>query len=169
MTLLRSLAREHSKPETVLSRLNQELEANNRGQLFVTLICTVFDLASGQVHIANAGHPSPVLLSADGTASTPFGSTGLIAGLFPEAAYTSHSADFPPGAALVFYSDGVSEAMDPEENEFGEEKLVAGLLARPRSNVKEIADGVLADVKRHAATAPQYDDTTIVVVRRRSA
>jgi sigma-B regulation protein RsbU (phosphoserine phosphatase) len=169
MTLLRSLAREHPKPETVLARLNEELAAHNRGQLFVTLICTVFDLSSGKVHVANAGHPSPVLLSADGTTSTPFPSTGLIAGLFPKATYTSHTADFAPGATLVFYSDGVSEAMDPEENEFGEEKLVTGLLARPHGSVKEIADGVLADVKRHAATAPQYDDTTIVAVRRRPA
>ncbi len=169
MTLLRSLAREHPKPETVLTRLNQELEAHNRGQLFVTLICTVFDLTSGKVHVANAGHPSPVLLSANGTASTPFGSTGLIAGLFPKAAYTSHTADFAPGDTLVYYSDGVSEAMDPGQNEFGEERLVAGLLARPHSSAKETADGVLADVKRHAATAPQYDDTTIVAVRRRPA
>ena len=97
MTLLRSLAREHPKPETVLTRLNEELEAHNRGQLFVTLICTVFDLSSGKVHVANAGHPSPVLLCADGTASTPFGSTGLIAGLFPKATYTSHTADFASG------------------------------------------------------------------------
>ena len=59
--------------------------------------------------------------------------------------------------------------MDPEENEFGEEKLIAGLLARPRGTAKETADGVLADVKRHAATAPQYDDTTIVAVRRQPA
>ncbi len=169
MTLLRSLAREHPKPETVLARLNQELEAHNRGQLFVTLICAVFDLSSGQVHVANAGHPSPVLLSADGTASTPFGSTGLIAGLFPTAAYKSHTAAFGPGDTLVFYSDGVSEAMDPAENEFGEERLVAGLLSRPHPNAKESAEGVLADVKRHAGTAPQYDDTTIVVVRRNPA
>ncbi|MFN7988436.1 MAG: fused response regulator/phosphatase [Thermoanaerobaculia bacterium] len=169
MTLLRSLAREHAAPEVVLARLNEELAATNRGQLFVTLICTVFDLASGKVHVANAGHPSPVLLSADGVATTPFPSTGLIAGLFPVAKYTSHSADFAPGDTLVFYSDGVSEAMDPEENEFGEEKLVAGLLSRPRGSVKEIVDGVFADVRRHAAGAPQSDDITVVAVRRRLA
>ncbi|MBK9967633.1 MAG: serine/threonine-protein phosphatase [Holophagales bacterium] len=116
MTLLRSLAREHPKPETVLAHLNQELEAHNRGQLFVTLICAVFDLSSGQVHVANAGHPSPVLLAAtaprehalrlaDGAPRRPL----------PTAAYTSHAAAFGPGDTLVFYSDGVSEAMDPEE------------------------------------------------------
>lgn len=169
MTLLRSLAREHPKPETVLARLNEELEAHNSGQLFVTLVCSVFDLSSGKLHVANAGHPSPVLLSADGAASAPFSTTGLIAGLFPNAVYTSHTADFAPGDTLVFYSDGVSEAMDPGENEFGEERLIAGLLARPRATAKETADGVLAEVKGHAATAPQHDDTTIVVVRRRPA
>ena len=167
MTLLRSLAREHAAPEVVLARLNEELAATNRGQLFVTLICAVFELASGRVHVANAGHPSPVLVSAGGAAATPFPSTGLIAGLFPVAKYTSHTAAFAPGDTLVFYSDGVSEAMDPAENELGEEKLVEGLLARPRGSVKEVVDDVFADVRRHAAGAPQSDDITVVAIRRR--
>ena len=165
MTLLRSLAREQLGPDAILKRLNEELAEHNRGQLFVTLVCALFDLSAGRVRVANAGHPSPVLVSG-AEASTPFPSTGLIAGLFPNAAYTSHEAAFAPGDTLVFYSDGVSEAMDPEQNEFGEERLVAGLLARPRGNAKETVDGVFADVKRHAATAPQSDDTTIVAVRR---
>ena len=168
MTLLRSLAREQLGPDAILTRLNEELAAHNRGQLFVTLACALFDLPAGRVRVANAGHPSPVLLSADGSASAPFGSTGLIAGLFPKAAYTCNEAAFSPGDTLVFYSDGVSEAMDPEENEFGEERLVAGLLARPRGGAKEVADGVLAEVRRHAGTARQSDDITVVTVRRES-
>ena len=169
MTLLRSLAREHATPETVLARLNEELAAQNRGQLFVTLVCALFELSSGRVHVANAGHPSPILVSADGTARQPFSSTGLIAGLFPQATYTSLSADLAPGDTLVFFSDGVTEAMDPEEREFGEEQLVAGLLARPRASTKETGEGVFAAVKRHAAGGRQSDDITVVAVRRRTS
>lgn len=169
MTLLRSLAREHPSPEAVLARLNQELEATNRGQLFVTLVCSVFDLSTGRVRVANAGHPSPVLVSADGTARTPFPASGTVAGLFADATYTGSEEELAPGDALVYYTDGVSEAMDAGQEQFGEERIVAGLLERPRSSAREIAEGLFAGVKRHAGSGPASDDVTVVAVRRRPA
>jgi serine phosphatase RsbU (regulator of sigma subunit) len=169
MTLLRSLAREHATAEAVMARLNEELVAQNRGQLFVTLICAFIDLSTGRVDAANAGHPSPILVSAEGVSRLPFTTTGLIAGLFPQAMYTSISTDLAPGDTLVFYSDGVTEAMDPEETEFGEERLVAELVARPQASTKAVVDGVFAAVKGHAAGGPQSDDITVVAVRRRAS
>lgn len=165
-TLLRTLAGAHRSPEAVLARLNEELAAQNPRQLFVTIVCADFDLSSGRVTVANAGHPSPVLLSADGGARLPFPATGLLAGLFPGAEYESVSADLAPGDSVVFYSDGVTEAMDPDENEFGEERLVAALREAPGTTARETVDRLVAAVRRHAGTAPQSDDLTVLAVRR---
>lgn len=169
MTLLRSLAREHRDPETVLARLNEELEATNRGQLFVTLVCSVFDLRTGRVRVANAGHPSPVLVSADGAPRVPFPASGTVAGLFADAAYTASEEELAPGDTLVYYTDGVSEATDAKDEQYGEERIVAGLLERPRLSAREIAEGLFAGVKRHAGAGPASDDITVVAVRRRPA
>jgi sigma-B regulation protein RsbU (phosphoserine phosphatase) len=169
VTLLRTLAGANPSPEAVLERLNDELAAQNPQQLFVTLACADFDLSAGRVTVANAGHPSPVLLSADGSARLPFPSTGLLVGLFPRAKYKSVSADFATGDSVIFYSDGVTEALDPAESEFGEEKLVSTLRAVPRATAKEIVDGLVSAVRDHAAGAPQSDDLTALAVRRLTA
>lgn len=166
VTLLRTLAGTHPTPEAVLARLNDELAAQNPRQLFVTLTCADFDLTAGRVTVANAGHPSPVLVSADGSVRLPFPSTGLLAGLFPGAKYRSVPAEFAPGDSVVFYSDGVTEAWDAEESEYGEERLVAALRARPGSTARETVEGLVADVRRHAGAAPQSDDLTALAVRR---
>jgi phosphoserine phosphatase RsbU/P len=166
VTLLRTLAREHRKPEEILSRLNDELAAQNPRGMFVTMACLVFDLASGQVTAASAGHNALVLAGADGTARFVCPSTGMVLGLFPDRPYTSHTQELAPGDTLVLYTDGVTEACDREEKFFGDERLLARLSGRPKGEAKGTVENLLEAVRTFASGAPQSDDITILAVRR---
>lgn len=165
MTLLRSMGRQFDRPEEILRRLNDELSAQNPRSMFVTLACLVYDLRAGRVTHASAGHSPPVLLRAGQPPRYVFPSSGMVAGLMPGVEIASETMELEPGDTLVLYSDGVTEAYDPQQELFGEESLLEQLAREPGRNATETVASVLGAVRRHAAGAPQSDDTTIVAVR----
>lgn len=165
MTLLRSLATEGTEPAAILERLNRHLSGQNPRGMFVTLSCALFDLTEMTVTLASAGHPSPVLLSPGRAAEMPFPTTGTVCGLFPRSPYGQTSRPFQPGDCLVFYSDGVSEAFSPEDEEFGYERLMKTVDGHRDQDAKGITAEVLSAVREHAAGRKQSDDITVLAVR----
>jgi phosphoserine phosphatase RsbU/P len=164
MTLLRSLARQGNAPEEILRQLNDELLEQNPRGMFVTLQCLVFDLAKGCVTCASAGHHPAIRTSPRHAPLPVLPSSGPVLGLVPADDITSETLELQPGETFVLYTDGVSEAFDPNEELFGEERLLALLQASPGRSARETTLGVLEAVRRHAAGAPQSDDITVVSV-----
>jgi phosphoserine phosphatase RsbU/P len=164
MTLLRSLARQGIALEEVLRRLNDELLEQNPRGMFVTLQCLVFDLAKGCVTCASAGHHAAVRITPGHAPQPAFTSSGRVLGLLPAADFCSETLELRTGETFVLYTDGVSEAFDPNDELFGEERLLAHLKASPGRSARETNLGVLEAVRRHAAGAQQSDDITVVSV-----
>jgi sigma-B regulation protein RsbU (phosphoserine phosphatase) len=165
VTLLRTMARQHSDPAQILSALNDELAEQNPRGMFVTLQCAVFDLPRGRVTVAGAGHEAAVVLSAGRAPRRAFPSSGRVAGLMSGNAISSESLDLLPGDTLLFFSDGVTEAFDEAEDLFGEERLLAHLAGCPGATATEIVHSLLAAVRAHAGPAKQSDDISIVAAR----
>ena len=165
MTLLRSMARQGKPLEVILRDLNDELLAQNPRGMFVTLQCLVFDLAKGTVTCASAGHHGAALILPGHTPRLAFDSTGCVLGLLPAGDVTTETLPLQPGETLVLFTDGVSEALDPNDDLFGEERLLEYLRDSPDRDARDTALGVLDAVRRHAAGAKQSDDITIVSVR----
>lgn len=165
ITLVRSLARENRQPEEILRRVNNELAAQNPRGMFVTLACLVFDLHTGRVTSANAGHNSAVLVRPGKPPRLVLPSTGMVAGLFPDIEIPNESMQLERGDMLVLYSDGVTEAFDAQEEPFGEERLLELLARKPGQSATETAQNVLAAVRQHVRGAPQSDDITVLAVR----
>ena len=165
MTLLRSLARQGHAPEEILRRLNDELLEQNPRGMFVTLQCLVFDLATGRVTCASAGHHAAVRVAPGTAPELAFTTSGRVLGLMPSEAISSETLRLRPGEVFVLFTDGVSEAFDPNEDLFGEERLMAQLRASPEQSARDITRGVLEAVHGHAAGAQQSDDITVVSVR----
>ncbi len=163
VTLARTMARQFERPEEILSRLNQELAAQNPRGMFVTMACLVFDARSGRVTGANAGHNPPVLLGMDGQARFVFPASGTAAGLFPDIQITSESMELAPGDTLVLYTDGVTEAVNPDGGMLGDDRLLACL--DPGETAARTVARLLQTVRDYAAGAAQSDDITIVAVR----
>src|SRR5262245_39156633 len=165
MTVLRTLARQITEPDEILRRLNDELAEENPRGMFVTLQCLVFDLEQKRVSCAGAGHHQLAVVSPGRPPRLACASTGRPAGLMPFNPIERETFPLEPGDAFVLFSDGVSEAMNNDDDFYGEERLLAALAACDGASPKDIVTRVLTDVRAFAAGAKQSDDITVVAVK----
>lgn len=165
VTVLRTLARSIADPAEILTRLNDELAEQNPRGMFVTIQCLVFDLAAKRVTCAGAGHHQLVILSPGQAPRLAFPSSGRPAGLLPVNTITSESVPLSPGDTFVLFSDGVSEAMNSNDEFFGEDRLLAMLDALDPRAPADIVRETLNAVRDFAGAAPQSDDITILAAR----
>jgi phosphoserine phosphatase RsbU/P len=164
-TLAKMAALHAESPEQVLSQVNAELAENNPSGMFVTLFCAFLDLATGRLVCASGGHTLPVLMRAGEPARFPYGAQGTIVGLLPGMPYKSISLDLHPGDLFIAYTDGVTEAFNPNEEAFGDDRLLDHVTARRPAAAREAVEGLLDAVRIFAAGAPQSDDIAILALR----
>jgi serine phosphatase RsbU (regulator of sigma subunit) len=162
--LFRSLAREHSRPGDFLAQANEVVGGEITPGKFVTMAYLIIDPARGAVACAAAGHPSPRLVRPDGTITTlPVG--GLALGVEEGQVYDDVEEPFPPGTAVVLYTDGVLEARREGEI-YGEERLDAMLAGQAGLPADGLARAILADCREFAGG--ELDDDVAVVVLKHS-
>lgn len=154
-------------PATVFSHINQFLCGHSEIGRYATMFFGILD-QDGHLEFINAGHPSPFLLR-NGTAEAAFTAGSCPVGLLPEVQYKALCLKLEPGDTLVLFSDGVSEAMDPDEQLFGIPRLRDVLTGHPDTPLDELQRCVLESVENFARGAHQADDLTLLLVRYRSA
>lgn len=150
-----------------METVNNILCNESVGSMFVTVFYGVYDLTTGQVDYTNAGHNPPYILHADGSVEMLKNDCNLVLGAVEDMRYTSQSLQLNPGDALVMYTDGVTEAENKAHDQFGESRLETELAALQGADSKQIVQTVLAKVREFAAGAPQSDDITQLVIRRK--
>ena len=165
MTLLRTMGRQSARPDEILRRVNDELLEQNPRGMFVTLQCLVFDLPNRRVACASAGHHSAVLLTPGKPPRLVIQPSGRVIGMLPDNPVTAETLDLQAGETFVLFTDGVSEAFDPDQQLLGEDRLLEHLAKEPGRTAEETTRSVLEAVRRHAAGAKQSDDITVVSVR----
>jgi serine phosphatase RsbU (regulator of sigma subunit) len=159
------LAEEDDDMATFMTRLNRSVSATCPGNRFITMFGCTIHPATGELWYANAGHNPPYLLRCDGSVeSLPAG--GPVMGILRDIQYPAERKTLHPGDYVVLFSDGVTEARSPGDDEFGEERLLAELQARRGQPAREIVDAVFDAVERFMGEAPAADDITLVVLRR---
>ena len=165
LTVLRTLARQIAEPDEILRRLNDELAEQNPRGMFVTLQCLVFDLEHKRVSCAGAGHHQLALISPGRPARLACPSSGRPAGLMRLNPIERETLSLERGDTFVLFSDGVSEAMNSEEDFYGEERLLAALDTTSGTTPAETVTRVLSDVRAFTAGAKQSDDITVLAVQ----
>ena len=165
ISLARLLARDIIEPELILARLNDELSADNPSSMFVTFLCAVYNPATYQLVIANAGHCRPVLLRAGEAPAWAVRHLGTALGFEPGLEFTRTELQLRPGDALVFYTDGVSEAFNPQDMCYGDDRLIADTAALAGRSAPELTAGLLRCVHEFADKAPQSDDIAIMTLK----
>lgn len=165
ISLARLLARDIAEPERILARLNDELATDNPSGMFVTFLSAVFEPQSGRLTIANAGHCRPVLLPADGAPCWAVKNLGTALGFEPGLEFERTELNLKPGDTLILYSDGVSEAFNPQEECYGNDRLLtdAGTLAGQAA--PNITASLLKKVRTYVNGAPQSDDIAILTLK----
>lgn len=170
LALLRSAVnRERGDKTDHLSALvgngNNQLCQLNTEELFVSLFLAVIDLGKGEMRYVNAGHNPPLLMYAGHAPQLVDLPRNPVAGLVQDIHYRAGCLSFPPGSTLLLYTDGVTEAETADQQQFGDEALVA-CFANARDSAVNLVDLVVARVDEFAAGHTQADDITLLAVRR---
>lgn len=165
-TLFKATARDSLRPEQCIEQVNRILALDSPSHMFVTGFYGIFNTRTGVVSYCNAGHNPPYIMRRDGRVEPTEMTGGLVLGMRPRTVYRSKQIQLDPGDALFLYTDGVTEAMDAERNEFEEHRLEESLSRHLPRRGEEIVQGVVDDVKAFVGEAPQADDLTIMLLRR---
>jgi sigma-B regulation protein RsbU (phosphoserine phosphatase) len=150
----------------VTARVNEQLFASTDAVRFATLFIGVLDPATGHLQYVNAGHNPPLLLNCNNEMAT-LPSAGPPVGMIPDMEYPVSEVQMGPTCRLVFYSDGLTEAMNEAEDMYGDERLHELLKRCPACDAKTLEKHVLDDVAEFTGGAAQTDDLTLLVVQRR--
>ncbi|HLZ90573.1 MAG TPA: SpoIIE family protein phosphatase [Candidatus Acidoferrum sp.] len=154
-------------PARLFNHLNRFLCDHGDVGRYATMFFGILD-ELGSLEYINAGHPSPILIRRDGTAEEGFKEGSFPVGLVPEAEYATACVKLEPGDTLVLFSDGVTEAMDPQEELFGIPRLVQLLTGHHETPLDLLQKVLLEAVENFARGASQADDLTLLLVRYRA-
>lgn len=150
-------------PAATLARVNEALCRRAVEGRFATMAYVVLD-SGGTLTSCSAGHNPAVLLRASGAIERP-DKGGLVLGAFETARYEEEAIPLQSGDMLVLFSDGVTDAENPDGEQYGEERLLEALAGCERLTPDEVLERVLASVQRFAAEQPPADDVTVLVIR----
>jgi serine phosphatase RsbU (regulator of sigma subunit) len=165
-TLLRTYARQFpDEPGKVLSLSNERILDDTHSNQFVTVFYAVLEMASGRITYANGGH-NPALVV--GTQAAELGNTGMPLGMFPGPSWRQEQLTLAPGDSLVLYTDGISEAMNGRQEEFGDRRLQQVTADHAADAAQEMQAAILSAVQSFAGDAPQADDMTLLIVKRQT-
>jgi len=163
---LRILARNREDVGEILTRANRVLAEDIGYERFITMLLVSLDPQSRTFTYANAGHPAGYVLGAGGDIKSQLKRTGLPLGIKPDMAYPQPSpSQLTSGDILLLLTDGVEEAMSPDETIFGAERILEIVRANREQSAGEIADALYAAVRQFAQNTPQLDDVTAVVIK----
>jgi sigma-B regulation protein RsbU (phosphoserine phosphatase) len=165
-TVLRASLDGVRSPAEGLEHANRLICAESSFGFFVTLFFAELEPTSGRLRYVNAGHNPPLLLRQTMTRPEPLVRTSLPLGIDPDFPYAQAEATLGPGDLLLLYTDGVTEARDPQGRQFEQERLEASLSGRRGAAGSELLTGIEQDLSAFTTGAIADDDVTLVAVRR---
>ncbi|MDH4196004.1 MAG: SpoIIE family protein phosphatase, partial [Candidatus Aminicenantes bacterium] len=156
----------------IVGRINNLLARSTDANMFATFFYGILDRTLSEFTYSNAGHNPPLLVRAGGSVER-LQPCGLILGFMMDQAYDQRTVGLGPGDILVLFTDGITEAVRPGESAeakyFGEERLLQAILAGAGAGAAGVQKSILDTVAFHTGEAPQEDDITLVVIKRRAA
>jgi serine phosphatase RsbU (regulator of sigma subunit)/pSer/pThr/pTyr-binding forkhead associated (FHA) protein len=151
--------------DEICAKLSRRLYARTSPERYATAFVAVLDPERHTLRYANAGHNPPLLLrAAGGSASLP--ATGLPLGLLPIADYTAEEVSLAPGDTLIVYTDGITEAANPEGEEYGLARVEQTVRRGLGGSLEQVLEGLEQDLEGFVRGVPYGDDRTLLVLRR---
>lgn len=166
-TLLHTCALDGNRPSRALARVNQFIREDKTSPLFLSAFYAVLDTDIHCLTYANAGHNAPIRLQ-PGTGDMEYlNARGIVLGAFDAFIPEERLCFLQPGDYVIFYTDGITEARNLQDEFFDEERLEAVITAREWRNADELLAAIITAVDEFSAGAPQADDYTVIVLRRK--
>jgi len=169
-SIMRARMPDAPSPAEGMTKVNRFLCAESEDGLFVSMFYAQIDLTLGEVTYVNAGHCPPLLYQRLGQDQNfrliKLSSTGMQLGVEPDASYAQNSVTLNPGDFILLYTDGVTEAIDHQYNEFGMERLQKTVLTTPHSSTNDLLISVQQAIDNFTGPTTPFDDITMLVVKR---
>jgi sigma-B regulation protein RsbU (phosphoserine phosphatase) len=171
MTMARSVLRAQAAPDRLpgatMARVNRIIQPDIRKGMFVTMFYCILDTTNHQISCGNAGHNPAFKLSSGGEIEA-IGPEGMALGLAPSDYYfvSEYAFTMKPGDYFALYTDGVTEAMNAKQDEYGEDRFVESFKRRASQDFGTLTRHVVEDIQKFTQGAPQNDDITLLFVHR---
>jgi sigma-B regulation protein RsbU (phosphoserine phosphatase) len=165
-TLIRVSGIYEVNPSVALQRANRLIYEDGRSSMFITVFYSVLDPVNKTFTYANAGHNPPLLVRRD-SSEVQFLDDGrcIALGVVPEVGGVPGKRVLESGDLLILYTDGVTEAFNPQNEEFGDERLASYVKKHRDDPIQKILAGIIDEIRTFSDSAPQSDDITLIVVR----
>ena len=166
-TLIKATGLRDMPSNECIFTVNNMLCGESVDSMFVTVFYGIYDLKTGVIDFTNAGHNPPYILHADGSVEMLNSECNLVLGAIEGMSFKNESLQLNPGDAIVMYTDGVTEAENIDHAQFGESRTEAVLSELKGATSKQIVDTINEKLKEFVDGAPQSDDITQLVIRRK--
>lgn len=164
-TAIRGLAESGAEPEEIFYRVNNELCEGNELNMFVTVWMGILDLNTGDMRCLNAGHEYPAVMRNNGDYEIFRDKHHLPLGAMKDMTYTGYDMHLDPGDCLYIYTDGIPDAINVNEEEFGLDRMLNALNTYKDASMEGLLQGVKADQDVFVGEADQFDDITMLGFR----
>lgn len=158
-----SMMRGNSLADAFIEANNTLVESNEQ-DMFVTVLCTLIDIRTGEMQIVDAGHGCPIRVNRQGEIDEIKTRRGLVLGAMEGLRYRTVEAQLVPGDMMYFYTDGVSEADNPEKELYGKDRIYHSIQKHWNGNLQQMLSGIRQDLAVFADGAPQADDITMLAI-----
>ena len=162
-TIIKDLAERGLSVNEIFTLANEKLCENNESGMFVTAWIGKFDLSTGKLSFANAGHNPPIIVHANGKCEYLKTRPGFVLAGMEGIKYRENEITLNKGDRIFLYTDGVTEATDEKETLYGEERLQSYIDKNRGLNAEDLLSGLKEDIDKFAGDAPQFDDITMLV------
>jgi serine phosphatase RsbU (regulator of sigma subunit) len=165
-SVFRMLSEEELSVGEIMTRANRRIKQDIKSGMFVALLYAVLDAENGSVGLCSAGQTQPLLMAAKTDAATLVETVGdtFPLGILDDVNYEETQLQIEPGDKVVFYTDGIVEAMNKNEDMYGFERLHEVVKSSPAENAEALMKDIISSVSDFTGNAPQHDDLTLIVV-----
>ena len=161
-TLIKNEALTGKAPQDVLAAVNNQLCENNEAEMFVTAWLGIYEISTGHLIAANAGHEFPAIKRRDGSFELFRDRHGFVLAGMEGSRYRPYELDLEPGDVLFVYTDGVAEATNAQNVLYGTDRMLAALNGASHKDPEGLLEAVKEDIDRFVGQAPQFDDITML-------
>ena len=163
--LFRTLAAQGMMPAEICTRMNNALNEDNEQGMFVTMFLGLLDLQTGHLNFCNAGHNPPIIGGGDNQGDFLEMQPNAPIGLFPDLEYEGEEIESVKGRALFIYTDGLNEAENPQQEQFGDERLLSILRDTHFDSAQQVIESLKEEIENHRKGAEPNDDLTMMCIR----
>ena len=168
-TTIRNVAISDRTPAAALTQANEFILNDSQTDLFLSAFYALFTAGSGRLTYCNAGHNPPLWYQSGRDAFRPLSGDGIVLGVLDDVSLQDAAIEVAPDDLIVFYTDGVTEAMNDGMEEFGTGRLQSAISGSAGRDAEDVLQAIVAAVDAYAGGMPRWDDVTLVVARRLSS